>query len=132
MRHLRQTRKNNCGQTCVAVITRRKIDEIHEIVGKNGRTSGVDLRRALQKCGRICSVKSVRMTKPFIDYLESECIYNQTLLCMVTGSKMKHWIVVRGRHAYDPALDCRMHLSLYFPFLKREGGRITSYMVVLD
>jgi hypothetical protein len=47
MRLVRQTRNNNCGQACIAMLAGIPIEAATLIVGKKGYTSSTDLMRAL-------------------------------------------------------------------------------------
>lgn len=48
IKYVRQTLENNCGQACVSMITRIEIKRVMDLMGKRGKTTGVDLRSVLQ------------------------------------------------------------------------------------
>lgn len=104
MNHLKQTRVNNCGQTCVAMLAGYSIDGIEELMNKKGKTRTSDLCKALYKLGFVTFNKLDRgfdLTRPSPWYI---------LKCTAkNGRKVlwSHWVVYdyAACQVYDPGLE---------------------------
>jgi|CXWL01.1.fsa_nt_gi hypothetical protein len=123
MRHFPQTRQNNCGQTCVAIIEQRPIDEIEKLMGKTGLTNGSDVRHALGSLG--WTVTGARRDRlwPVIDH---------AVLKVKGDERVGHFVVKRRNLIFDPALRRSIGLRKWLGLLAtRDGGwRVTSYLKI--
>lgn len=123
MKHFAQTRENNCGQTCVAIIGQRPVEEIEKLMRKTGLTNGSDLRHALGRLG--WTVTGVRRDRlwPVMDH---------GVLRIKGEDRVGHFVVKRRNWIFDPAFRKAIRLREWIGLLATRGGgwRVTSYLKV--
>jgi len=137
MKHLKQTKRSNCGQTCMAMLADKTIEEVETALGKRGCTSGTDFRKLLPKLRpSIClQERMILMSKELLDKIIEGGGYSIALILMIRPkekSKKGHWVVLSGKHVYDPAFDNKVSARWYLKRLSKQNRRVTSYMVVED
>jgi hypothetical protein len=113
LKHLAQTRKGNCGQTVVAMITGRPIEEIEEVMGKKGGTRTADLKKALHHYGWKTG-KRLRPCHPYKDKPPLTIVSVRSARMSRPKIKNSHWIIKHNHTIYDPACD-EADVTLVFP-----------------
>jgi len=84
-----------CGQTCVAMIAGVTVEEVVKLIGKKGRTTHNDWRKALQVYGfDVLEKRRVSNKRPFPDL----CIAIQKQ----PGHNVRHAFVMYKGQIYDP------------------------------
>lgn len=123
MKHFPQTRETNCGQTCIAIIEQRPIEEIERLMGKRGSTRPADLRRVLTRLGW-------GVTRPRRDKLWP--LIQHGVLMIRGDHRMGHFVVKKGNWIYDPGHARAIRLRDWIKLLgTRDGGwRVTSHFKV--
>lgn len=123
MKHFAQTRETNCGQTCVAIIEQRPIDEIEKLMGKRGMTNPIDLRRTLTKLG--WGVTPPRRNKLWP-------LLKHGVLMIRGDHRNGHFVVKKGNWIYDPGHTRAIRLRDWLKLLAtRDGGwRVASHFKV--
>lgn len=95
--HLYQPYQSNlCGQTCVAMVVGRKIEDVIAIIGR-GKTRTSDLKKALNMFDFYCSDRAERIRK------EQSLPQLAIARLHYTGIKESHWTVICEGKFYDPA-----------------------------
>lgn len=101
MKLLRQTKRNNCGQTCVAMLLEISIEEAERLIGHDGVTTEKELTKALSiKFPKTWSYNwpgNVNKRK----YIKNEKKY----LCLHENPKnpnQRHWTVYYNNVIFDP------------------------------
>lgn len=132
MIHVKQTRKTNCGQACLAMILHWSPALVERKSGsRGGKTNYRQLREMLISLSSNWRIgETIRIgTADFPDDI---------LLCKVAGydKKWKHWVLLdravdqcRLRRVFDPALSETLTLSQWSRHYS-DRVRITSYAVV--
>jgi len=128
VRHLRQTRRHNCGQTVVAMATGASIEEIEALMGghghtKMGTTRPIDLKRALDhfrlelgkrnRCKGAISVDTALLTirlRPFPGRF--------------------HWALWHDGKYYDSCAQRALTPPEFGVLLAAEKARVTSWMEI--
>ena len=95
-----------CGQTCIAMIAGISLGDAIQRAGKQGGTTGPDLRKALYRIGIPSSEKMVRLgargkvPRKRFDFgvLPKRCIAK----VRSTGVKESHWVLVWDGEIHDP------------------------------
>jgi hypothetical protein len=132
IRLIKQDKKNNCGQTCAAMIMERPIDQITTKIGKTGKTSAKDLFKALDYERYLHTDKLQKMRPEHYLSLKESNYTSSIYLCRIKNTdKSSHWIVMHGHHIYDPAYPYTWEIKEYFRLLDRCGRKLTSYVIVL-
>jgi len=123
MRHMVQTRENNCGQACVAIVAQRPIAEIERLMGGTGLTNGSDLRHALGRLG--LTVTGLRR-----DRLWS--VLALGVLKVKGEARVGHFVVKCRNRIFDPAYPRSIGFRRWIELIgTRDGGwRVTSYFKI--
>ena len=109
MNHQLQNKSTNCGQTCVAMITGKSIDEIEFVLGHPGGTRTADLKKLLATYGFKTGAR--RELWKWGERLPDLCILNMQIIGI---KNCTHWAVYHDGYVYDPAhKDGRDGLSAY-------------------
>lgn len=132
MKHLQQPKNTNqCGQTCVAMLTGRNLDTVCQIL-KYGKTSTKQLRTALDTLGY--TLHDLIRAKPTANFgIEFEYT-TRPILARVRwdGFRNKaHWIVIDGKIVHDPECGFAMDHETYLGVLRRDYAYITTYGYVV-
>lgn len=110
-----------CGQSCVAMVTGKTLEEVIEIFGTRGQTNTKKLCTALKTIQDFTPVRLTRVSNTSV--LPYLCI-----LKILWADGRSHWVVYKKKKIYDPAVGV-YKLDKYE--LKIEGkGRITSYLEI--
>jgi hypothetical protein len=129
LRHLKQTRKNNCGQTCVAMVTGLRVESAERWCGTTGLTSSEDLRAALFRAGwHLGRAQRVPKYREWEWTRESGKLLLYVKICPEpVGSH--HWAVWDGKTelVYDPGYKLPKDVYAYKKVLDYYGGRVTSF-----
>lgn len=99
MQRIQQPTDTTCGQTCVAMIVDRTVDEVCELMGKKGKTRSKDLVKVLQHFKFDCSpsIRVNQQTKfPPLAILK---------LRHPTDKTWSHWVVRKDGNDYDPSSE---------------------------
>lgn len=135
LRHIKQDKDSNCGQTCVAMLTGKSIKKVEEWMNRYGRTKTHDIVFALREHGY--DVPFMQLTRCIGDWASGfpyMCIIKMTWKDLTKGSNDSHWIVKRGNEVYDPAQDDVMSWMTYYNMFRNcpTKMRPTSYLEVID
>lgn len=129
MDHIKQSKNNNCGQTCLQMLTKKSLEEVEIAVGKKGSTFGKDLIRGLNTLGYYATSKTLRVVSDFEKFLRSSKeVHGVYVFCVTFPKNRKHWVVLQGGHFYDPAMNDKMRIKSYFKRLHKFEARLTSYI----
>lgn len=113
---LKQTRRRNCGQTCLAMVSGLSVEEVERTLGKTGSTRTKDLVRWLRARGWRCPDRLV----PFQQYVPTLCIAK--LARRRPDGRLEanwHWVVLTPSGAlHDPSEGSRGVLTSYLPLTK--------------
>jgi len=134
VRHLKQTRYTNCGQTVVAMITGRPIAEVEELMGTQGCTSTWQLRCILIECGFATGpTERIPRSRPWEWFSDRRSL----LLFVRHGPKevareSNHWSLWDGakQRVLDPALPKSVSSRTFRAAVERLGGQVTSVVAV--
>lgn len=134
MNHIQQNERNNCGQTCVRMITGNSLSDVEKLMDKRGLSRTSDLKKAIILFYAVSDV--MIMTKHRYKYLYDEQRVPVPCVCMVRpkDSKYKHrghWIVLYDKYVYDPSLQNKMRIRSYLKRLEKQERKITSYFSVV-
>lgn len=125
IKRVMQTRLNNCGQTCVAMIADWPVDHVEVVMGKRGLTNWPDLRRALHRLGwRATGCKRTKFFKLAI-------VKTPRMILRVQGEgRIGHFVVKDGFKVLDPSpLEPEpIHWSKFLAKIEAMGWRPTSYI----
>lgn len=106
MNPLKQDKKNNCGQTCVAMVAKKDIRVVEHVFGHDNFSTMQDVENACKVFG----VKIAKEWKFFSRHIFSKCTkYLFPLNCFVNvlckGEKgaSEHLLVRRKGKFYDPS-----------------------------
>lgn len=115
MYRIQQPTNTTCGQTCVAMIVDRTVDEVCEVMRTRGKTTVKHLIKALNHFGVVCGSKLQRYsTKSVITPLA-------VLRVRHPHQNLSHWVVRKNGNDYDP--DSEVCVLAY-------GWRLTSFLTV--
>lgn len=98
MKILIQPEHNQCGQTCVAMITSSSVRHVCEVMKCRARTTPRDLRRGLGKLG----FNMERRASYVLPNYPSD--FTALMLCKTVQNhvRVNHWCVWHGGQIYDP------------------------------
>ena len=135
--HLKQDKENNCGQTCIAIITGMRVREVEKKMNRFSRTKTHDLVYALQGYG--FTVPKHQLTRcdskyPWETNFPELCIVKITYEDSETGKSDSHWIVKHGIYIYDPALNEVITITGFQREIAELSGNIrpTSYLEITE
>jgi len=135
MKHLSQTRDGNCGQTCIAMISRTEIEEVEKIMRSRGMTSTKQIRDALSHLG--FSLESTTRAGRGDQAMDWSHTRVTTLLFVRYApvdviDESHHWALWDPvlRRVLDPGLDEPVSAASYVMLLDHHGGRVTSFAIV--
>lgn len=96
MDRLQQPTRTTCGQTCVAMLVGRPVDEVCTVMGRKGKTSTRDLINGLRHYGLSCGDRLARYNK-------------NTVLPPLAILRLKHpqenythWVLHKDGENFDP------------------------------
>lgn len=105
MQHKKQDKQNNCGQTCVAMISDMSIrySEEHFFKNHDGRTSTKEVNKALNCVGFDSDTRLRRCPKNWDAKFPKLCIIKMSF----TENKTRggHWVIYYKGVVYDPGQD---------------------------
>lgn len=102
MKLLRQTKRNNCGQTCVAMLLNISIEEAEKIVGHDGITTENEIIKALSDY----YPKTWSYNWPGSVHRRKKIDASAKYLCLHQNPKnpnQKHWTVYYNNSVFDPS-----------------------------
>lgn len=108
-----------CGQTCVAMVTDRTLEEAIELVGHAKSTNTRELVAALRKAGVNCADKLRRISKKWPAMPRRAIVAARNVQLY-----RSHWIVYWDGKVYDPD-DPDFSVPPYPP-----GWEMTSYLEI--
>ena len=130
IRHMRQTRPSNCGQTCIAMLTGTPVSMIEQAMHTRGCTSTKQIRATLARMGyRVGPTTRVRGTPRYWPWLME--LRGPALLFVRVGCPKglaNHWAIWdtnTGGGVLDPALEDAFTWPMYSDAIGE--GDITSY-----
>jgi len=126
--------KKTCGQTCVSMITRWSVGLIQEITGKRGPTQTKDLVKALRNFGWDCDNRLCRLPRDYF-FFADKIDYSLSILKVRRKNKPNgswHWVVIEGKHIYDPNLSKPMPVQDYLHLLDYDKREISSQLRVYE
>ncbi len=107
MRHLKQTTKDNCGQTCVAMLVGLSPGEVEEFFNQpDGRTTDRVLDKALKNFRLRLGVGYRVGFGDFAIQLDKQYV-------LLTGRGTGHWVVVSLGEVFDPHEDSMTPMGRY-------------------
>ena len=127
---LKQDTLRNCGQTCVAMLTDKPVNEVCAVVGKHRKqgTNGKDLIKGLRAFNVACSERSLR-------FKYGQELPTCALMRIQSIEKSKwsgHWVVLKDEYIYEPT-EGKIHpIELFIHTMKEMGRHFTSYVEILE
>lgn len=126
MKHLKQDKPKNCGQTCVAIIAGIDIEKSEKIFGHSTSTRTSMVKKALYKLG----FKSDKRMKrcDWDSKLPPQCIIRVHFIPKETYT---HFIVYDLGWIYDPAQNESFPLHHYKKYMESRL-KLTSYLEITE
>lgn len=120
MEWIGQTRRRNCGQTCLAMVTGVSVEEVERTLGKTGSTRTADLVRWLRKQGWECEDRLQKVGLP--EQIGIKPLWAIAKVAQrAPDGRLKpnwHWVVLWEGQWFDPER----------PGHSRPPGEWTSYL----
>lgn len=132
--HLSQTRRTNCGQTCVAMLVGHPLYRIEamsmmRLIGM-GKTTATELRDLLEIFGKKTTRSFVTRTRKS---LESQLDRGPFILKVrERGGKGTHWVVWDDMLIYDPERQISQRMKWWLNDIERSGWKVTSIFGVFS
>jgi hypothetical protein len=107
-----------CGHHCVAMISKRSVEDVTKIIGHSKGTYTIELHRAF---AFFSIYTDKRLTRVKGENIPDTCILK------IKWKKGGHWVVHHRGNVYDPAYGI-------YPFRamnRYHSGRATSYLKIL-
>lgn len=121
MNHQQQLKVDNCGQTCIAIITGVTQYDAVGALGRDGATTTGEIKKTLWNFGYDCELRRGKKNWPpslAVLFLRTE------------GAYLGHAVVLRDGVVHDPALREPMPLEYFEVFLRARRARIQSYLCI--
>lgn len=134
---MKQPTQRTCGQTCLAMLSDKTVDECCQACGKHRKqgTNGTDLIRGLRALGLTCADKSHRFKYQYRDGKFVGQPLPDTAIMRVQAkfktSWRGHWVVLREGYVYEPATGFILPVELYMHDIHHKGQHFTSYVEIL-
>lgn len=124
MKHLSQDTRNNCGQTCLAMLTGLKVRTVECRMKRTGPTRHKILTAFLR--GRGFDVSGFqRWRRPGIPDEPSA-----VLMVRQKDVRSGHWVVLRSGQIFDPVYPTAVKVARWVKDLEKKSRRVTSYFTV--
>ncbi len=129
MKHIIQPTAKSCGQTCIAMLAQTSVRKVLELLpDKKGGTTAKQLVTAAGQLG-----VTFDKLPPHYNFKQVPRTITAVFRVMWREKRHRtHWIVIDNGLVFDPGLPSAVTLSPYLAMLERKGGRIVSYIEVLD
>jgi hypothetical protein len=127
-----QPTDNVCGQTCVAMVVNRPIDEIIAVMGTPQGSFISEIRKTLKLYG---FVVGNQISIPCDDDRTEAFVFPRCAICIVEWynklSLVTHAILLNNNMVYDPALGGQIPLHTYIDnLLPRDHRHLASYIAI--
>lgn len=125
--HIGQSKSNNCGQTCVSIVTGESVSAIEDIMSKFGRTTTGDMRFAFQELGyRLEQLQTINQKRTaWFQYCKVPVLLKVSAMPKAT-KKWSHWCVFYDDVVFDPEYHNAMS-RMSWEGRTFDLGRVTSF-----
>lgn len=122
IKHVKQTKHNNCGQTCIQMLCNLDdTTQFEEVMGKRGLTTARDLATFIRLYPNFSQTKKKSIMVTNNQAWPAIAVLKLSWHSAYRYSRASHWVLLVDGIIHDPALDNSMTLGKYLEFVNKKN-----------